>query len=325
MSRRHRDRKRRRRRGLWLSALVVCGVPLAGGIALYGPDLPLAGLPFPRQAGVVGEDALAAAKVPTMAEAPAPTPQPERAAPVSIDAYAVAQDLGDAVRVVVNEEAESGARPGASSWNDPTIRAESERHIVVSLEQRTLWLVEGADTLMAAPVGIGTGETFSYGEKTWTFSTPRGTRRVLAKQPDPIWTPPVWHYYEKATKQNLEVVQLEDGQKYTLSDGSYIEVRDKVVGRVNLRGQWWAWTPGMEIVFDGKIFIPPLDSPQRQVPRALGPYKLELGDGYLIHGTHVYNRESIGGAVSHGCIRMNNDDLSRLYEMVEVGTTVKII
>jgi lipoprotein-anchoring transpeptidase ErfK/SrfK len=49
-----------------------------------------------------------------------------------------------------------------------------------------------------------------------------------------------------------------------------------------------------------------------------------MGDGYLIHGTHIYNEETIGEAVSHGCIRMRNDDLIKLYPMVPRGTPVEI-
>jgi lipoprotein-anchoring transpeptidase ErfK/SrfK len=63
---------------------------------------------------------------------------------------------------------------------------------------------------------------------------------------------------------------------------------------------------------------------QRAVPDALGPYKLDTGDGYLIHGTNIFNEESIGDAVSHGCVRMSNEDLEKLYPMVPVGTRVFI-
>ena len=60
------------------------------------------------------------------------------------------------------------------------------------------------------------------------------------------------------------------------------------------------------------------------MPDALGPFKLDMGGGYLIHGTHIYNEDSIGAAVSHGCVRMNNDDLDRLYHLVETGVPVFI-
>lgn len=196
--------------------------------------------------------------------------------------------------------------------------------IVISLKDRYLWLVNGSDTLYSAPVGIGTGTTFTYAGRTWTFTTPRGERRVIAKQRDPVWTPPDWHYFEKAHQRGLTHVFVQRGKKYELSDGTYIEIRGDDVGRVNQFGNFWAFTPGMEIVFDGTIFIPPLDTRQRKVPNALGTHKLDMGDGYLIHGTNPYNEDSIGGAVSHGCVRMRNEDVARLYSMVPVGTPVYI-
>lgn len=40
------------------------------------------------------------------------------------------------------------------------------------------------------------------------------------------------------------------------------------------------------------------------------------------HGTP--NRDSVGTAASHGCIRMYNEDVRELYEMVSVGTPVTV-
>jgi lipoprotein-anchoring transpeptidase ErfK/SrfK len=44
------------------------------------------------------------------------------------------------------------------------------------------------------------------------------------------------------------------------------------------------------------------------------------GGEYAIHGTN--NPGSIGGFVSHGCIRMHNSDIRKLFSMVSVGTPV---
>jgi lipoprotein-anchoring transpeptidase ErfK/SrfK len=44
------------------------------------------------------------------------------------------------------------------------------------------------------------------------------------------------------------------------------------------------------------------------------------GGKYAIHGTN--NPGSIGGFVSHGCIRMYNQDITDLYDRVAVGTPV---
>ncbi|MGA9392488.1 MAG: L,D-transpeptidase [Candidatus Sulfotelmatobacter sp.] len=44
--------------------------------------------------------------------------------------------------------------------------------------------------------------------------------------------------------------------------------------------------------------------------------------GYGIHGTNAPG--SIGHATSHGCIRLRNRDVERLYTMLRVGDVVKI-
>lgn len=208
--------------------------------------------------------------------------------------------------------------PAAAQAADP------DRTILVSLEQRRLWLVENGDTVFSAPIAVGKGGVFRFAGNTYRFDTPRGERRILAKNEDPDWVPPDWHYYEKAVNRGLEPIHLETGDRVELSDGTFIEVRGKEVGRINRWGNYYPFTPGSEIIFDGKIFIPPFGSPQRRIPNALGPVKLLLGDGYLIHGTHRYNEESIGNAASHGCIRMQNDDVLRLTSLVAVGTRVQI-
>lgn len=202
--------------------------------------------------------------------------------------------------------------------------AADDPRIVVSLRDRRLWLLDGGDTILSAPIAVGRDETFTYQGKTYRFRTPRGRRKVVGKETDPVWVPPEWHYLEKAAYRDLEVVRVERGKSYVLEDGTTIEVRGDQVGRVNRFGNFWPFTPGTEIIFYDTIFIPPLDTAQRKIPNALGPYKLDLGDGYLIHGTHRYNRDSIGRAASHGCIRMRNDDLKRLFEKVKIGTPVYI-
>lgn len=208
---------------------------------------------------------------------------------------------------------------------EPAPEPEPALKIVVSTRRLRLYLVQGTDTIMNAPVAIGMNDGFEYAGRKYHFSTPRGTRKIIAKAPDPVWTVPEWHYYERAAKNGLEVARLAKGDTIELSDGTFLVATDKEVGRINQFGNFAAFHPGVEIIFDGKVYIPPLDSPMRRVPDALGPYKLDMGDGYLIHGTHVYNEDSIGTAVSHGCVRMTNEDVTRLYKLVPRGTVVEII
>lgn len=37
------------------------------------------------------------------------------------------------------------------------------------------------------------------------------------------------------------------------------------------------------------------------------------------------NRASVGTAVSHGCVRMYDEDIQALFELVSIGTPVKVI
>ena len=56
----------------------------------------------------------------------------------------------------------------------------------------------------------------------------------------------------------------------------------------------------------------------------MGAAVLGLDRGnYAIHGTN--NPSSIGGFVSHGCIRMYNADIMDLYERVPVGAKVAVV
>lgn len=68
--------------------------------------------------------------------------------------------------------------------------------------------------------------------------------------------------------------------------------------------------------------VPGANDPSRWEEGTLGAYKLEIGDGYMIHGT-IYKRR-MGMSVTHGCIRLLDDDLEAVYKTMEVGSKVYI-
>ena len=217
-------------------------------------------------------------------------------------------------------------RPSFAAGRAVLQQADAHRglKILVSTDQRRLWLVLGRDTLLNVPVAIGMGKSFEYEGRRFWFETPRGKRSVLRKEEKPLWNVPEWHYLERAKQYGHPVVALKKEDKIELKDGRFLITIGNNVGLLNERGHFWPITPGNEIIFDDVIYIPPTGTAQRLVPDALGPFKLDTGEGYLIHGTHIYNEETIGEAVSHGCVRMRNADLDRLYHMVPVGTPVFI-
>lgn len=194
--------------------------------------------------------------------------------------------------------------------------------VVVSVAERMLWLVEGRDTLLSTPVAVGSGDTLTHAGRRWTFRTPQGERRVLRKEADPVWVPPLWHFVERARETGRPLVELRAGRPHRFPDGSRVEVRSGVVGHHLANGAWIPWEPGQEVVINGILFVPPLGTENRRVRGELGAYKLDLGDGYLLHGTP--HKDSIGSAVTHGCIRVPDEALRTLYERVPVGARVLI-
>lgn len=159
--------------------------------------------------------------------------------------------------------------------------------------------------------------------------------------------------YKSLAKQ---LTQLMPAQPYILVDTArnhlYIKRRDQVMldalastgsgtildkpGETN--GQWIFDTPRGEFSIQSKLINPVwvkpdwafieegLEVPKTQAdriePGVLGEYALGFGKGYFIHGT-LYTR-LLGKNVTHGCIRLNDDDLKSVYRLARVGTPILI-
>jgi L,D-transpeptidase YbiS len=68
--------------------------------------------------------------------------------------------------------------------------------------------------------------------------------------------------------------------------------------------------------------VPPPGAAERYETGVLGDYALHLGDGYLIHGT-LYKR-LLGMPVTHGCVRLDDEDLEIIYKNLTTGSAVYI-
>jgi len=91
-------------------------------------------------------------------------------------------------------------------------------------------------------------------------------------------------------------------------------VRNKVTNPVWTKPDWAFIEEGLP--------VPPQGHSSRREPNVLGDYALILGDGYMIHGT-LYQR-LIGSPVTHGCVRMLDDDLETVYKSLPIGSKVFI-
>jgi lipoprotein-anchoring transpeptidase ErfK/SrfK len=194
--------------------------------------------------------------------------------------------------------------------------------IVVSLRDRHLWVLDREDTLLSAPVAVASGQTLTYQGYTKTFDMPRGPRTVRAKDADPIWTPPKWLYIEAAAELGLKVRDI-PRKGITMPDGRRLYINDEnEIGVITAAGPEKFADKNLHLIFDDVLYVPPIGTENRRVNGTLGKYKLDLGEGFLFHGTPLKN--SIGLAATHGCVRLRDADIEWLYDNVPLRTRVYV-
>jgi lipoprotein-anchoring transpeptidase ErfK/SrfK len=168
------------------------------------------------------------------------------------------------------------------------------------------------ELVFKAVCSTGKNTTFTAGGRTRVFRTPIGRFRIQSKETNPVWVPPDWHFQEEAQKWGLDVVRLQHGNR----------IGDLYVRGNDVYSYGYALPPGKLIVRSGAVVIPPVGTRQREFEGVLGTHRLNLGDGYALHGTEAVR--DLGRPVSHGCVRLHNEDISRLFEMANVGDEVVI-
>jgi L,D-transpeptidase ErfK/SrfK len=184
-------------------------------------------------------------------------------------------------------------------------------------------------------------------------STSTDTFLVQAVEQDQATLHALQARYRSLSKQ---LSQLMPGQPYIVVDTArnhlYLKRRDQVMldalastgsGTIldkpgEARGQWIFDTPRGEFTVQSKLINPvwvkpdwafieegmaiPKSAADRIESGVLGEYALGFGKGYFIHGT-LYTR-LLGKNVTHGCIRLNDDDLKSVYQLARVGTPIMI-
>jgi lipoprotein-anchoring transpeptidase ErfK/SrfK len=184
--------------------------------------------------------------------------------------------------------------------------------ITVSTTENKVYARRDGQLVFEAVCSTGSNSTLETAGGTKVFRTPIGRFRIRSKEEDPKWVPPDWHYVEEAQKNGLSVVHLQRGQN---------------IGGLSVSGSTvydngYPVEEGKLIVRGGAVVIPPVGTTARQFPDVLGTHRLNLGDGYALHGTQAVSQ--LGQSVSHGCVRLHNDDIARLFAMANVGDEVII-
>jgi lipoprotein-anchoring transpeptidase ErfK/SrfK len=131
-------------------------------------------------------------------------------------------------------------------------------------------------------------------------------------------------------KPGTIVISTSQRRLYVLRNGQALEY-GVGVGRqgfswsgtktVSMKREWPDWTPPSQMLRRRP------DLPRHMaggIDNPLGARALYLGSSlYRIHGSN--EPDTIGAAVSSGCIRMTNNDVVDLYNRVKVGTKVVVL
>lgn len=192
--------------------------------------------------------------------------------------------------------------------------------------------------------------------------TARTPSLVTPEAPQAVQQPPVRDNAGLRTMQarykvlSKQLSQLMPNQPYILVDTArnrlYVKHQEQVIldaiastgsgtildkpGEGN--SQWVFDTPRGEFLVKSKLTNPtwikpdwafieeglavPRNAADRAEQGVLGEYALGFGQGYFIHGT-LYTR-LLGRNVTHGCIRLNDNDLKGVYKLARVGTPIMI-
>jgi lipoprotein-anchoring transpeptidase ErfK/SrfK len=121
----------------------------------------------------------------------------------------------------------------------------------------------------------------------------------------------------RKTERSLELATDAGVERFTIAIGSNPDGADKLaVGDCR--------TPEGEFEI---VSIEESGDWEHEGERVYGPYFLRLHcppwEGIGIHGTS--EPDSLGTKATRGCVRMRNEDVTRLASLVEVGTLVRIL
>lgn len=117
-----------------------------------------------------------------------------------------------------------------------------------------------------------------------------------------------------STGSGSELTDPETGKKWVFdTPRGVFRIKNK------LKEPWWRKPDWAFIEEEEPI---PENHEDRMDPNVMGDYALGFGDGYFIHGT-IYER-LLGVNVTHGCVRLGSEDLSKFYQRAPIGTYVYI-
>jgi hypothetical protein len=125
---------------------------------------------------------------------------------------------------------------------------------------------------------------------------------------DTLWSAPI------GTGSALRLESEDGSWDFSTPRGSF-QVQYKELNPTWIAPDWFFIENGLP--------VPPPESPKRRFPGGLGAAAMYIGHDLAIHGTD--KPELLGQRVSHGCIRLSDENALRLFHDVQTGTEVIIV
>jgi L,D-transpeptidase YbiS len=213
--------------------------------------------------------------------------------------------------------------------------------------RRWIWLVAGSVVIVAALIAFRLSrvdreikpqevEYLKPAFSTQLSEDPKQARAQIGKaRAELTKLKPGKNYIVIDTHANLIYLRSEDAVNFkaVCSTGSGGELVDSTSARkwvfstprgvfkvnTKLVDPWWR-KPDWAFIEENEVI--PKDESERYDDEMLGEYAMGFGNGYFIHGT-IYQR-LLGVSVTHGCVRVGDEDLKKLYDMVTGGTPVYV-
>lgn len=227
---------------------------------------------------------------------------------------AVAEQLRQVDQLIEGRQTlEAHATLSRLYWKQPQIRGE----LLSRLNQTSAEIYANPNRHFAEPRMVDFGETL------------QGIAREY-KVP--------WQYLARLNRTSPQ--KLQAGQKLKVLTGPFGAIVDLKEFEMTIHAHGWfvrrydigigadEGTPVGEFTVQDKLENPTWYNPDGGVVEAddpqnpLGEYWLGLGNHIGIHGT--INPDSIGKAVSRGCIHLADGDIGEVFQLLDVGSPVRI-
>lgn len=251
-----------------------------------------------------------------------------------------ANEEEEKIQEMEQQEEESKEEPKQEEKKEEVKVEEPKKEIVVTPLEKTMYVT-------ASSLNVRTGPDTSYnnigslpyssevnitGKTDEWFRISYNNRVAFVKgsylsdnkpEPKPEPTPTISNevnesYGEGSSVSHLIIINSKNNTLRYYRDGSLFK------GYACATGAGGTPTPqGKFAIFEKLVNRPyyKLNIPGGAPNNPLGPRWMQFkSGGYAIHGTNVDS--SIGGNVSHGCVRMHNYEVIELYNLVPIGTTV---